>query len=42
MLQVSHAVLLDPVCFLLFLPDVCTNFVYKTPTIDSPFFEVRL
>lgn len=29
--RVSSIVLLDPVCFLLFLPDVCCNFVYATP-----------
>ena len=30
---VLSVVLLDPVCFLLFLPDVCQNFVYRQPTI---------
>jgi hypothetical protein len=28
---VRAALLLDPVCFLLFLPETCTNFVYASP-----------
>eukprot|EP00898_Chlorokybus_atmophyticus_P003469 jgi/Chlat1/4122/Chrsp269S03961 len=30
--SVERVALLDPVCFLLCLPDVCYNFVYKAPT----------
>jgi len=28
---VSQIVLIDPVCLLLFLPDVCFNFLYRSP-----------
>jgi len=28
---VSQLVLIDPVCLLLFLPDVCCNFLYRSP-----------
>ena len=31
----AGAVFLDPVCFLLYLPDICFNFVYRPPTTWS-------
>lgn len=38
---VAGVVFLDPVCFLLFLPDVCMNFIYRRPELALSYESVR-